>query len=286
MCTSPTSDREILYQVSKISELPPLPQSIQRLIEIVQDEVNGPDELESIIGYDQAIAAKVLKIANSSIYGFRKSVRDISRALLIIGFEQAKSICLSSLLMNMFSNTVRIDPELREQLWKHAFTTSRIAVEIAKRRSWISAGEASVLGLIHDIGHLAMAAYFAEQFNSILKTAENRKCPPWFIELQTGFSHAEIGKYLAIRWALPDSFQAVIEFHHSPGRCHEHKAETRLVHIADAISNSPYYPYLMTDEAILASCREIYLSEEDFQECAKKLEYIRPEVDMLWDLLK
>lgn len=280
------NDQEIRYQISQIRDLPPLPQSVQRLIEIIQDEVDCADELESIIGYDQAVAAKVLKVANSSYYGFRKRVKTISRAIVIIGFDQAKSICLCTLLMNFFSNGLQIDPALRERLWKHAFATSKIAAEISKKRPWVPKEEATVLGLFHDIGHLAMAAFFGERFKLIMDMASRRKTPPLCVEMEFGLAHTEVGKYLASRWALPESFQAVIEYHHSPERCDSHKAEIRLIHLADVISNSPYYPHLLTDEATLSYCRDLYISEDEWQEYRNRLEFIRPEVDQLWNLLR
>ncbi len=286
MSICPLEEQEVRYQISQIKELPPLPQSVQRLIEIIQDEIESSEELESIIGYDQAVAAKVLQIANSTYYGFRKSVTSIARAIVVVGFNQVKSICLCTLLMNLLSDARRIDPVVREQLWKHAFATSKIAAEISKKRPWVKREEAALLGLIHDIGYVAMAAYFGEYFKFIMDTASRRNSPPWCVEMQTGLSHTEVGKYLASRWALPESFQAVIEFHHSPERCDSHRSEIRLIHLADVLSNSRSYPHLLTDEATLSYCRDLCISEDEWQEYQNSLEFIRPEVDQLWDLLK
>jgi HD-like signal output (HDOD) protein len=287
MSMSPAiNEQEIRYQISRIKDLPPLPQSLGRLLEIIQDEIESSVELESIICYDQALAAKVLRIANSTYYGFRRKVKTISRAIVILGFNQARTICLCNLLMNTVSNGRPIDPIMRETLWKHAFATSRIAGEIAKRRPWIKSDEALVLGLVHDIGHLVMATYFSEQFESIMKTASKRKSPPWCFEMQVGLSHTEIGKCLASRWALPESMQAVIEFHHTPNRSESYKSEVKLIYLADVLSNSRHYPLLLTDEATLSCCRELYISEDEWEDYQNSLDYIWSEVDQLWDLLR
>ncbi len=281
-----TNEQEIRYQISLIKELPPLPQSLGRLLEIIQDEIESSVELESIICYDQAIAAKVLRIANSTYYGFRRRVKTISRAIVIIGFNQVRSICLCNLLMNALSNGRAIDPLMRETLWKHAFATARIAAEIAKKRPWVKSDEALLLGLVHDIGHVVMATYFSEQFENIMKTASRRKSPPWCIEMQVGLSHTEIGKCLASRWALPESMQAVIEFHHCPDRSETFKTEVKLIYLADVLSNSRHYPLLLTDEATLSCCRELYISEDEWEDYQNGLDNIWSEVDQLWDLLK
>jgi HD-like signal output (HDOD) protein len=187
--------------------------------------------------------------------------------------------------MSLLSNGVSIDPVQREHLWKHAFATSRIATVMTKRRPWVNREEASILGLIHDIGHLIMAVYFSEQFNTIMAIASKRMSPPWLVEIQRGFLHTQLGKYVAVRWAFPESFQAVIEFHHSPERCEAFRTETMLIYLADALSNSVQYPELLTDETTLSCCKDLCIPEEEWQEYQESLEQIWPEVDQLWNLL-
>ena len=278
--------QEVRYQISQIKEIPPLPQSVQRLIQIMQDEIESAEELESIICYDQALAAKVLRAANSTYYGSRGQVKQISRAIVLIGFNQVRSICLCTLLVNLLSNGWRIDPPQRESLWKHAYATSKIAIEISKKRPWLNRGEAAMLGLMHDIGHLVMAAYFPEQFTVIVNTALRRNSPIFWVEIEAGLLHTEIGRYLAMRWALPESYQAVIEYHHSPDSSKFFKSEVKMIHLADVLSNSRSYPNLLTDEATLSCCRELYISEDEWQEYQNGLDIIWLEVDQLWNLLK
>lgn len=286
MSTIPLDEQEVRYQISQIRELPPLPQSLQRLIEIIHDEIESAEELESLILYDQALTAKILRMANSTYYGCRGKINNVSRAIVLIGLDQAKSICLCALFMNLFSNGLSIDPLLREHLWKHSFATSRIAVEMASKRPWLNREDAAVLGLIHDIGYLVMATCFREHFSSILETASNRKCPVWCVEMQVGLSHTQLGKYLAARWAFPEAFQAVIEYHHAPDRSRSYQAEVKLIYLANVLSNSPQYPELLDDAATLSYCGELHISEEEWQEYQDGLELIWPQVDQLWNLLK
>ncbi|MCE5333706.1 MAG: HDOD domain-containing protein [Desulfobacteraceae bacterium] len=285
MSLNSLDEQEIRYQVSQIRELPPLPQSVQRLIEIIHDEIDSTDELVSIIRYDQGLTAKVLRIANSAYYGMRGEVKTVSGAVVLIGLNQAKSICLCTLLMNMLSGGVSIRPIHREQLWKHAFATSRIAAQMARKRPWLNPEEAAILGLLHDVGKLVMAMYFSKQFNSIMEIASQRRNPSWCVELQFGLTHTHIGKYLASRWGFPELFQAVIEFHHTPDMCSSYKTEVRLIHLANILSNSRTYPELLTDKATLSYCRDLYISEEEWQEHQDSLGHIWPEVDQLWTLL-
>src|SRR5208337_2739217 len=125
MDSNPLDEKEIRYQIAQIEELPALPQALKRLIEIIHSEIDTPGELESIIGYDPSLAAKVVMVGNTSYYGYRKRVNTLSKAISIIGADQIKSICICTLLMNLLSNRRVVSPAHREMLWKHAFASSK-----------------------------------------------------------------------------------------------------------------------------------------------------------------
>jgi len=278
-------DKEIRYQVSQVKELPPLPLSLRRLIEIIYSEIETPGELESIIHYDPPLVAKILMVANSTYYGFRRKVDSLSKAITLIGADQVKSICIYSLLINQISSGHMISAAHRETLWKHAFASSRIAGEMTRRRPWMGRNEASVLGLLHDLGWIVMAAYFNEQFVAIFETAARRKIPPWCVETQYGLEHCRLGKYLASRWALPEIFEAVMEFHHYPEKSGSFGTEVRFIYLVNILSHSLEYPELVNEDTTLSRCRDLYISEDEWQECQESVETIRPEIDQLWSLL-
>ncbi len=233
MSIKPLDDKEVRYQISQIKELPSLSHSMRRLIEIMQSEIGNPGEIERIVRHDPSLVAKVLVVANSSYYGFRRQINSISKAITVVGADQVKTICICTLLMGLLSNGDLIDPALREMLWKHAFACSRIGAEITKNRPWISTDEAAALGLLHDLGWIVMATCFNEHFTVIFETAARHKVPAWFVERQYGLVHSELGKCLASRWALPEVFRAVIEFHHFPDKSSSFKTEVRLMHLVE-----------------------------------------------------
>jgi len=285
MSLNPLDEKEIRSYISQIDELPTLAQSIKRLIEIIVYEIDSPQELESIIGYDQALMAKVLMIANTTLYGYRGKVSTLSKAMTVIGYNRVKSICISNLLMSLVSNECLISAAHREMLWKHSFASSKIAAEITKRRPWINGEEAAVLGLIYDIGWLVMAVHFNEQFTAIFETAARTNVPPWCVEMRYGLSHTRLSKYLVTRWAFPEPFKAVIEFHHCPERSKSFKTQVMLINLVDALSYSRERPEAVNEEMTLSYCRGLYISAEEWQEYKESVERIWPEADHLWELL-
>ncbi len=262
-----------------------MPTSLRRLLEIINSEVETPGELESIISYDPTLSVKVLSAANSAFYGYRKQVGTISNAIAVMGTSKVKSICIYTLLLGLFSNGLTISEDHREALWKHAFACSRIGVEVNRIRSWMSVDEAGLMGLLHDLGWIVMAAYLSEQFDVISEKVKEENVPPWCIEMRYGLDHGKLGSYVASRWALPEKLKAVMEFHHAPERKTAFEPEVCMSYLINVLGHSREYPGLVNEEATLSQCRKLFISEEEWEQYQAVTEGIWPEVEQLWILL-
>ena len=283
---SPLDEQEIRYRVSLVTDIPPLPLALQRLADLIRSEIVSLKELESVIRYDQGLSARILRIANSAFYGCRGQTRALTRALVLIGFEQAKRLCLCALLLELFSSRRALDPSEKERLWKHAFATARIAGEIATRRPWIPAEEAYLLGLLHDIGQLVMAIYLPTHYRAIRDLAAHRSMFTWYVEGEYGVSHNMIGKWVAVKWCLPEVYQRVAEYHHHPDKSPSCKSEVKMIHLANALALSQESPALLTDIHTLNCCRDLCITDDEWGSYQERMNAIRSEVDHFWSLLK
>jgi len=126
-------EQESRCLVSRVIDLPPLPTALQRLVEIIQSEMGSLNDLERVIRYDQACRQSSSHCKLDLLRLPRGQIRTIARALVLIGFEQAKRVCLCALLMELFSSGKALILD-REILWKEAFATAKFAGEIASRR--------------------------------------------------------------------------------------------------------------------------------------------------------
>jgi len=280
------NEQEVRGRIARIRDLPSLSGSLQRLVEIIHDEVASPDEMESLIRYDQSLSARILRVANSTYYGMRGNVPTLTKAMILIGFEQVKSLCLCALLMDMCSTQDSIELEERERLWKHSFATARVASEMARKRPWVSPEKAYILALFHDLGRVAMAFSLQDHYRAIWGLSRNGKIPLWYAELQYGLTHTVVGKWLATRWNLPEVFQMVMEFHHFPEKSPAFKAEVKLVALANILVNSRENPELLDDEITSVYRKDLFIPETEWEACRKRLQDIWAEVDQLWTLLK
>lgn len=281
----PIDYKEINHRISGLKEIRPLPTAVQRMLEILSGEIVSATDLECFIKYDQALSAKILRLANSAYYGFRGKVETLSRAIMIVGFHRVRSICLYMLLMELCADNQTLNVSQREELWKHSFATAKIAAKIAARRPWMTKEHAYVLGLFHDLGRTIMAGNFKEHYQSIRELATARKMPFWCAELQYGLTHTQIGKWTAIKWAFPEMFQRVIEFHHAPEKSPSFTAEVTMIALANILANSKAYPEFVHDPMTLAYCSDLYIPEEEWEGYQDGLEKIWVETDQLWKLL-
>jgi len=278
--------QEVRYRVAQISNLPLLIGALQRLLELINSEISSLRELERIIHYEQSFSAKLLRMANSAFYGRRGGVRTISQAIMVMGFDRVKSICLSMLLMQLCSDESALPPGQRERLWKHAFATASIASEIVQTKPWINKEFAYVLGLLHDIGRLPLAVHFNDYFQMVSSMAEIYKMPSWYVEYANGLTHTEIGRWMCIKWGLPESFARVTEFHHQPLRSPSHKSEVILVFLANVLANARLFPEYVNDPFTLSCTQKLCLTEEGWEHCIKQSSMVWPQVDAFWAMLK
>jgi putative nucleotidyltransferase with HDIG domain len=205
-------------------------------MEMADNPKTSAARLGSVIATDQALTAKVLKIANSPFYGFPKRISTVEFAIIVLGFEALKEIVLSIAMMSSIQKGV--DEVFDAKVyWDHAITTGSIARRLAQDTGYRVTGEAFVGGLLHDMGVSVAHRYFRKEFEEVVRTI--RSTPATFEETEKkviGATHAEIGGWLAERWNLPDHLAESIALHHSPASAGKNPHLTAIVHCADILA--------------------------------------------------
>ena len=120
--------------VEMTGELPPMPRIAAQLFERLWDDHSTPREIYQLIIRDQALAARVLKVANSPYYGASRSIATLQDAVMFLGFDSIRSLIMTAVLKGMFANVGH--PE--RLLWEHALGCGLIFPKNS-RRSWLRA---------------------------------------------------------------------------------------------------------------------------------------------------
>lgn len=202
--------------VKKIEELPPLPSVASQIIRLLSDPKSSLEELETLIGQDQALVAKLIKVSNSALFGGFQKVASLQRALTRLGVRTVKNLVLAASAHNFFpQNNSRIGI-WGQILWHHSVECGMAARRIAMRMGYNDPEEAFVGGVVHDIGKLVILLKLSDKFQQIQKLKEKNNLPDIEIEKQVlGYDHQAIGEILLKKWNMPATIQTCVRYHHN-----------------------------------------------------------------------
>ena len=227
--------------LNAIPSLPTLPQVYLEIRDILKDSDNlSADRIGAVIERDPSISARLLRWANSALFGQRQRVETVQRAVVVLGMEMVEGLVLS---MSVFDSLSSEAPELsgfnREAFWKHSLACGAVARLIAKEAfpDPKAADRAFTAGLLHDMGKLVEDRYLHDPFGKAVRMARETEGLLMQAELETlATTHAEIGGYLANWWNLPPFLVNAIRWHHAPHLCDGDGEIVPAVHTANILT--------------------------------------------------
>jgi predicted Zn finger-like uncharacterized protein len=240
--TAPTDEKQTAEELKKrilsnLSGLPPMPQIVFKAHEIMEDPNSGTKKVAELIETDQAIAAKVLKMANSAYYGMSGNVSSIQQAAVVLGDKALGELITLAGTSSLLGNKLYGYAMDSGEMWRHSMTVAFGSKIMAQRHRPQLENDAFSVGLIHDVGKLVLdrpvlnrKSVFDEFMVSGDKTflsAENRIL---------GFDHAEIGYDICQQWQIPESLAKAIRYHHRPSAASDDSLVC-IVSMADTIAN-------------------------------------------------
>ncbi len=227
---------QIRERVKSIIQLPALPTLALEVVEMVDNPKTSAQQLGRLISADQALTAKVLKIANSPFYGFPKKISTVDFAIIVLGFDALKEIVISIALVSSLQK--KADHYFNTKIfWDHSISTGAIARRLARDIGYRVTGEVFVAGLLHDMGISVLNKYFTSDFHRIIEIARDTELS--FREAEDsvlGLTHAEIGSWLGERWNLPDHLVESIMYHHEPEKAKLNPQLVSIIHCADVFA--------------------------------------------------
>lgn len=229
--------------VSEVNRLFSLPEVCSRLQEMLENPHHTARDLGRVIGQDPDLTARLLKIVNSSFYGYAGRIDTVNRAVTVIGISELLVLILGASSVMTFN---KIPGSLinMADFWRHSVYCGVVARQLAKQCNVLHHERLFVAGLLHDVGKLILCVKLPEQMRGVLAQGYDNEIPAYEIERNTlGFDHAELGGLLLKNWHLPDSLCESITYHHQPSAAKSPSIEAAILHIANAIT------HLAEDEA-------------------------------------
>ena len=226
------SSQEVVQDLPHLSSLPAV---VQELESKLNDPRSGMQDYGKIIEKDTALAARLLRIANSAFYGFNSSIENVGQALTLIGLDQIKTLLSAANIIDYFED---VPPETinMRSFWEHSIACGIAAKVLAVRRRVGEPESFFVAGLAHDIGKLVLLNRIPDIYAEVFETYKESDKPLVEVENEIlGYSHAIVGGALAREWSFPVPLVESIESHHCPFNAQIYPTHAAVVNIADIL---------------------------------------------------
>ncbi|GAB4339073.1 MAG: hypothetical protein Kow0099_13770 [Candidatus Abyssubacteria bacterium] len=201
------------FLILEVLDLPTLSVILNKILKVAGSDRSSAMDMAEVISKDQALTANILKIANSAYFGLSQEVTTVLQAIVVLGFDAVRSIALSASVIDAFrgAGSGHFD---RTRFWTHSLACAYLCKKIAAMTHRVDFETAFVSGLLHDIGKIVLDIHFPDSYARITAImTEGKSSVDAEVEV-LGFSHAEVGMWMAQRWRFPKPIIFSIANHH------------------------------------------------------------------------
>ncbi len=216
-------------EIKKFDTLPTVPSSLRKILAVLENPKTSLSDIGKLILNDPVLTSRVLKIANSAVYGFPGRISTINQALLLLGFNIIRGLLLSVSVFEAMQQTIH-------GLWEHSIGAAVTARNIAIRKGIEEPEEVSVAALLHDIGKVILGLQFSDHYQKVFHKVDAEGTFIFEAEKEIfGVTHANAAAWIAQKWNFPCNLVEAIEFHHRPELSKNVPMHTAIVHISDIL---------------------------------------------------
>ncbi len=258
----------ILKQIFSAESLPTLPAVAAKVLTLSSGEEADLRELSRVISQDVSLSSKILRVANSPLYGFPTPVGTINKAVSIMGTNSVRSLVLSFSLIDLGERGRSCGFDYT-RFWERSLATAVAARQLMTRCDASCAEEAFIAGLLGNLGEMLLALSFPERMREVDQQVAVHGLPRLEAERTLiGVDHAEVGAEAARRWRLPPQIAQPVRYHHDPPRAMDDPGLERLIRVA----------HLAAVQAEIFFAVDPRPYEEQFQRRAEELLDLSPQV--------
>jgi HD-like signal output (HDOD) protein len=207
------SSHPTLKELLAGAQLPALPQSAIRLLELSQDPDNGPNEFAQPIESDPGLTGQVLRFVNSSYFGFSREISSVKLAITLVGIRTIKNFALWSAVFSLMPNP-KCGPFDLKSLWQDSLRRGLFARAMGKILGLKDAEDLFAAALLQDMAVPLLAKELPDKYKQLLEGRQGGAVRLSDLEqAEFGWNHAEAAGQMARSWSLPEEFAVYIDAH-------------------------------------------------------------------------
>ncbi len=193
----------LLRRMRYKSDFPALSSTISAVNRTASSETERLAQLSSCILKDFALTNKLLKQVNSAHYQQFGNISTVSRAVVIMGFDNVRNVAITLMLFEHLQNKAQA-AQLKDEILATYFS-GLVARELTAKAGIKDAEEAFICAMFHKLGRLLTTFYFHDEYQEIQKRCKQ----PGMEEEQAaaqvlGISYEGLGLGVARAWNFPD----------------------------------------------------------------------------------
>ena len=271
--------KQILDQVSELDKLPPMPGLAAQILKIKNNPYATSAELVSVVEQDPALAAQLIRYANSAFYGMRTEVVELERAVVqVLGFDFVLDLSFG-LAIGQSLRMEKQGPLGLQSYWRHALATASVVQGLINTIDYGARPSTSMgylSSLLHNIGLLLLGHLFPEQ-HALLNQAIADHPERNLLELEEemlGVTHIELGEKLMKAWDMPGDICDVVAHHHDPD--YRNESGSRFANLTYIADQSLKHYYKNSDTAVMISestMNSAGISDDDLQTIVHNVMY-------------
>jgi len=231
---NPPALDQLRPKIEALESVPTIPAVVLPLAALLQlpPEQVSVDKVVELASYDGALAAQCIKMANSPLFGRRKT-ETVRSAVMALGLKRVEAILLGCSL----NQVVPADKWVFDAVifWRHSLGCALVSRKLAQLIGYPDPEKAYLAGLLHDLGILVNTVACTDEFRGCFQAARDRHAALHLIEKERlGFTHCQSGKILAQHWKFSADLIEAVELHHTL-EDHEAPPLVLLVHLGDLL---------------------------------------------------
>lgn len=214
-----------------------LPTVATRILKMIKSDNFSINEISNVVESDPGLTLKLIRVANSPLYGLRSQVTNVNTAIMALGLNKLTNIVLSISLYSKFLVNKQNDfAQLIDKFWQHSASTGVVSKHLCTLLKQNYKELEFLGGLLHDLGKLTMMQFDAKRYSEVMVMVEKEHVLDIVAEKQIfGMNHLEVGREMAIQWQLPKELIEVLAFHNNPKESKENQLLIAIIRFSDIL---------------------------------------------------